>query len=97
MNIKYKYLPFIASLIASTTGIIFAFIVESPILLLFLIELASTSAFYLLFLVILSSLQPEKVDMETTFACGLAKPPYLDPNELYQFKFPIVEEEGENE
>ena len=97
VKIRYEYLPLITSIVTALASTIFAFIVENPIMLIFLIEVASTSALFFLFLSILPSLQPEKVDMETVFTCGLAKPPYLDSSELYQFKFPIVEEAEEDE
>jgi len=93
MKLKYTYIPLIISLCLLVIGFWIIPLTSDMILTLFLVELASTSIFYLTFIVLIPWLQSRSVDLDSVFMCGLAKPPYIYMDEIYVFSLPFMESE----
>ncbi|MCR6624228.1 MAG: hypothetical protein NDF58_06640 [archaeon YNP-LCB-024-027] len=93
MKLKYMYIPLIISLGLLAIGFWIVPLTSDIILTLFLVELASTSIFYLTFIVLIPWLQSRNVDLDSVFMCGLAKPPYIHMDEIYIFNLPFMEDE----
>ena len=66
---------------ASSIGI---FLARSVIELLLCAELISIASLYLFFVVMVPAVFPRRVDAETIFLGGAAKPPYVFPEEVYK-------------
>jgi hypothetical protein len=80
----------IALLIGSSLGIVFA---ETTIEVFLCSELATISAFYIFFAVIIPALYRTGMDTEKIFLGGAAKSPYLSGPELFSPGIPLISEE----
>lgn len=93
MKIKYDYMPIIMSILLITFCFWMIPFTSNFILLIFLVEVASTATFYLTFIVLTLWNQPRNIDLESIFMCGLAKPPYISLDEIYLYNIPFMEVE----
>ncbi|MEM2137274.1 MAG: hypothetical protein QXI93_04895 [Candidatus Methanomethylicia archaeon] len=93
MKINYIYMPILISILLITFCFWLIPFVSNFILLIFLVEVASAATFYLTFIVLTLWNQSRSIDLESTFMCGLAKPPYIALDEIYIFNMPFMEVE----
>ena len=94
---KYKSLPLSIASIVLIISLILTYAVKSPLISLLSFELFVTSAAYFLLIFSLHILRPRKIDPERIFLSGLAKPPYLHPDEIYVFKLSMKSRSKDNE
>jgi hypothetical protein len=55
---------------------------KTDVLLFLFIEFLSISIIFLIISILKEKLYPEKIDLEEIFIGGVAKPPYIDSNEI---------------
>ncbi|MEM2927375.1 MAG: hypothetical protein QXY18_05825 [Nitrososphaerota archaeon] len=82
----------IGILISSNIAILFN--LQENILLFLFIEFLSISIIFLLISILKKKLYPEKINLEEIFIGGVAKPPYIDTNEIIH---PLRKEEKKND
>lgn len=83
---KYKILPLIVAAVIALISLLLTYIVSDTLLSQLSFELFVTSIAYFILIFSLHLLSPKKIDPEKIFLSGLARPPYLNPEEVYVFK-----------
>ncbi|MCX8168667.1 MAG: hypothetical protein N3E39_00365 [Candidatus Methanomethylicia archaeon] len=90
-KIQYKLIPIITSILLVLLCFWLIPFISNFILLVLLVEIASITTFYLAFIIFIPWFQSRKIDLESIFICGLAKPPYISLDEVYLFNIPFME------
>ncbi|MEM2904162.1 MAG: hypothetical protein QW057_10630 [Candidatus Bathyarchaeia archaeon] len=79
-----KRMPLFFAMSVASASSIGVFLARNVIELLLCVELISIASLYLFFVVVVPAVFPRRVDAETVFLGGAAKPPYVFPEEVYR-------------
>lgn len=85
MGLKKDYISILLSLSLSFVSLFMSIFTHDHLLLLYSSEIAFLTLIFSSTFLIIHVFPPKRIDAESTFLCGLAKPPYLERRNIYRF------------